>query len=120
MRSSALVAAALVTVASLAIAPVAGAASESRTSSAGRAGTAVRPIVTPVKVQGMIRRSIAPSLVRNLGEGSTMTVACKTTGRKTLRCVATLSPGDTSLDKIKVIYSVVCVSSVACRWTPIG
>jgi hypothetical protein len=58
--------------------------------------------------------------VKNLGEGSTMTVTCKTTGRKTLRCVATLIPGDSSLDRIKVIYSVVCVSRVACRWTPIG
>ena len=63
---------------------------------------------------------VAVALLAMASAAGAASVTCKTTGRKTLRCVATLIPGDTSLDRIKVIYSVVCVSSVACRWTPIG
>jgi hypothetical protein len=110
MRRGDVSAVAAAAVAALALSPV----------SAAAATAAVKPIVTPAKVEKMIRRSIAPLLAANLGEGSTMSVTCKTTGRKTLRCVAVLIPGDTSMSRIRVIYSVACVSSVACRWTPIG
>lgn len=103
--------AALAAAASLAVVPVTGAAP---------AVMSLTPLATPAKVQKMIRRSIQPALAENLGDGSTMTVTCKTTGRKTLRCVTWLIPGDKTMEKIRVIYGVACVSAVACRWTPIG
>jgi len=89
------------------------------TTSVGETGGEAASKFTPTVVEKLIRKSIQPTLAGNLGEGSTMKVACKSTGNGKLSCVTTLVPADPELDTIRVVYGVTC-DARTCQWQPTG